>query len=92
MRQSGSNSKASTVALAIVLVAAGLLAVILYWSTLGLPLIYDDLLHIRITGGLDLLSVWLPTQAFGFYRPLTSCRCSSSRVFLATFRQACCTA
>ena len=71
MRQSGSNSKAPTVALAIVLVVAGLLAVILYWSTLGLPLIYDDLLHIRITGGLDLLSVWLPTQAFGFYRPLT---------------------
>ena len=47
------------------------LAIILYWPTLKLPLIYDDLLHIRIVDDLDLLSVWLPTEAFGFYRPLT---------------------
>ncbi len=47
------------------------LAVILYWPTLRLPLLYDDLLHIRITKGLNFASVWLPTQDFGFYRPLT---------------------
>lgn len=50
---------------------AALAALILYWPTLNLPLLYDDLLHIRITGGLDFGSVWLPTEAFGFYRPLT---------------------
>jgi hypothetical protein len=43
----------------------------LYWPTLTLPLIYDTLLHIRIAGTLDFGSVWLPTEAFGFYRPLT---------------------
>ena len=48
-----------------------LLAGWLYWPTLQLPLIYDTLLHIRITGGLDFGSVWLPTSAFGFYRPMT---------------------
>jgi hypothetical protein len=36
-----------------------------------LPLIYDTLLHIRIVSGLDFSSVWLPTEAFGFYRPMT---------------------
>jgi hypothetical protein len=46
-------------------------AIILYWPTLHLPLIYDTLLHIRIATELDLLTVWLPTEAFGFYRPLT---------------------
>ncbi|MCB8949186.1 MAG: hypothetical protein H6653_14325 [Ardenticatenaceae bacterium] len=53
------------------LLFSGLLACWLYWPTLRLPLIYDTLLHIRITGGLDLASVWLPTKAFGFYRPMT---------------------
>ena len=48
-----------------------LLAGWLYWRTLQLPLIYDTLLHIRIAGGLNLGSVWLPTEAFGFYRPMT---------------------
>ncbi len=48
-----------------------LLASWLYWPTLHLPLIYDTLLHIRIVGGLDFASVWLPTEAFGFYRPMT---------------------
>ena len=48
-----------------------LAAVLLYWPTLSLPVLYDDLLHIRITGGLNWLSVWLPTGAFGFYRPFT---------------------
>ncbi|GAB4263620.1 MAG: hypothetical protein Kow0080_02140 [Candidatus Promineifilaceae bacterium] len=55
-------------------VALGLLgatAVLLYSSTLHLPLIYDTLLHIRITKGLTFANVWLPTEAFGFYRPLT---------------------
>lgn len=46
-------------------------ALILYWPTLHLPLIYDSLLHIRIARELDLATVWLPTEAFGFYRPLT---------------------
>ena len=55
------------VSLAIVAAAA----VILYWPSFRLPLLYDDLLHIRITKGLDLVTVWLPTQDFGFYRPLT---------------------
>lgn len=48
-----------------------LLAGWLYWRTLQLPLIYDTLLHIRIAGGLTWASVWLPTEAFGFYRPMT---------------------
>lgn len=47
------------------------MAFILYWPTLSLPVIYDDLLHIRITKGLTFLNVWWPTEAFGFYRPLT---------------------
>lgn len=47
------------------------LALYLYWPTLRLPLIYDTLLHIRIAKELTLASVWLPTEAFGFYRPLT---------------------
>jgi hypothetical protein len=57
--------------LAALLLAPVLVAIILYWPTLQLPLIYDDLLHIRIAKGLDLASVWLPTDEFGFYRPLT---------------------
>jgi hypothetical protein len=57
--------------LAALLLAVTLGAIILYWPTLRLPLIYDDLLHIRIAKGLDLASVWLPTDEFGFYRPLT---------------------
>ncbi|MGB3715400.1 MAG: hypothetical protein WA996_13305 [Candidatus Promineifilaceae bacterium] len=55
---------------AFVLLAASI-GLFLYWPTLQLPLIYDDLLHIRITKGLDLANVWIPTNAFGFYRPLT---------------------
>jgi hypothetical protein len=46
-------------------------AVFLYWPSLYLPIIYDDLLHIRIAKNLDLLTVWFPTEAFGYYRPLT---------------------
>ncbi len=57
--------------LAALLLAVTIGAIILYWPTLRLPLIYDDLLHIRIAKGLDLVSVWLPTDEFGFYRPLT---------------------
>jgi len=71
MQQTGRTSKPSLVPLVAILAGTALLALILYWPTLSLPVIYDDLLHIRITKGLDLLSVWLPTQAFGFYRPLT---------------------
>ena len=48
-----------------------LLAGWLYWPTVRLPLIYDTLLHIRIAEGMTLGSVWLPTEAFGFYRPMT---------------------
>lgn len=61
----------SPLVLLLILVGAALLVLVLYWPTLRLPLIYDDLLHIRIADELDLLSVWLPTRAFGFYRPLT---------------------
>lgn len=50
---------------------AVLLALLLYGPTLRLPIIYDSILHIRIGKGLDFASVWLPTPAFGFYRPLT---------------------
>lgn len=52
-------------------VAATLIAIILYWPTLRLPVIYDSLLHIRISDDLTLVTVWLPTDKFGFYRPLT---------------------
>ena len=51
--------------------AVSLVALLLYWPTLRLPLLYDDLLHIRIAKGLNLATVWVPTEAFGFYRPLT---------------------
>jgi len=68
-----SNSqKQSRTGLLILLIAVlGFSAAILYWPTIHLPLLYDDLLHIRITKGLNWSSVWLPTDAFGFYRPLT---------------------
>lgn len=52
-------------------IATGMVAIVLYWPTLRLPLIYDTLLHIRISGDLNLVSVWLPTADFGFYRPMT---------------------
>ncbi len=55
----------------LIIAAVVLVAVALYWPTVGLPLLYDDLLHIRITKGLNLATVWLPTESFGFYRPLT---------------------
>jgi hypothetical protein len=71
MQQPDRPSKPSPILLIVILTGTALLALVLYWPTLHLPVIYDDLLHIRITKGLDLLSVWLPTQAFGFYRPLT---------------------
>ena len=48
-----------------------LAALLLYAPTLRLPLIYDTLLHIRITKELTWATVWLPTPSFGFYRPLT---------------------
>ncbi len=57
--------------LALTAALVGGTAVLLYWPTLRLPLIYDTLLHIRITKSLDFANVWLPTEAFGFYRPLT---------------------
>jgi hypothetical protein len=52
------------------LTTAALAAAVVYWPTLALPLIYDDLLHIQITRGLNWATVWLPTEAYGFYRPL----------------------
>ncbi len=63
-----SNNK--LLVIGIILISAGL-AALLYWPTLDLPLLYDDLLHIRIAGDLDFGSVWLPTEASGFYRPLS---------------------
>jgi hypothetical protein len=62
------KSRAWPMALVILVAMVGL---ILYWPAIGLPLIYDDLLHIRIVKGLNLANVWLPTDEFGFYRPLT---------------------
>jgi len=46
-----------------------LLAVLLYWPSLSLPLFYDTLLHIRLSANLDLAGVWLPSPEFGYYRP-----------------------
>ncbi len=46
-------------------------ALALYWPVLKMPLIYDTLLHLRIAEGLNWRNVWLPTEAFGFYRPMT---------------------
>ncbi len=46
-------------------------ALVLYWPVLGMPLIYDTLLHLRIAEGLNWWNVWLPTEAFGFFRPMT---------------------
>jgi len=68
---SSSRKQSRTGLLILLLAALGLLAALLYWPTIQLPLLYDDLLHIRITKGLNWASVWLPTDAFGFYRPLT---------------------
>ena len=48
-----------------------LVALGLYWPVLKLPLIYDTLLHIRITSELNWGTVWWPTPSFGFYRPMT---------------------
>ncbi|MBN1317631.1 MAG: hypothetical protein JXA42_19260 [Anaerolineales bacterium] len=56
---------------AVVAAIVSLAALVLYWPSMRLPVIYDSLLHIRIAKGLDMLSVWLPTGKFGFYRPLT---------------------
>ena len=50
--------------------AAAVAAILLYWPSLSLPVIYDSLLHIRIAKSLDLISLWFPTERFGFYRPL----------------------
>jgi hypothetical protein len=44
-------------------------AFMLYWPTLKLPLLFDDLLHIRVVKNLDFFSLWLPSEDFGFYRP-----------------------
>jgi hypothetical protein len=54
-----------------VVITAVIIPLWLYWPTIRLPLIYDTLLHIRITGTLDFGSVWLPAKEFNFYRPLT---------------------
>ncbi len=54
----------------LIALTTALVAVVLYWPSLSLPLIYDDLLHIRIAADLNLATVWLPA-ALGFYRPMT---------------------
>lgn len=46
-----------------------LLAVVLYWPSVSLPLFFDTLLHIRLSANLDLANVWLPSPDFGYYRP-----------------------
>ncbi len=53
----------------VLFVVIGLAALLLYWPVLSLPLLFDDLLHIRLTKGLDFRSVWLPSTDFGFFRP-----------------------
>ncbi|MCI0579726.1 MAG: hypothetical protein L0332_17295 [Chloroflexi bacterium] len=45
-------------------------ALLLYWPTLRLPLLFDDLLHIRLVKEMNWATVWLPSEKFGFYRPL----------------------
>lgn len=50
---------------------SALVALIVYAPVLHIPLIYDTLLHIRIAEDLNLFNVWLPTEAFGFFRPMT---------------------
>ena len=50
--------------------AAFAAAFLLYWPALRLPLLFDDLLHIRLVKNLDFFSLWLPSEDFGFYRPL----------------------
>lgn len=52
------------------LVPPFLLALILYWPTLQLPLVYDTILHTQLADDLNWLSVWRPSEKFGFYRPL----------------------
>ncbi|MGW8319095.1 MAG: hypothetical protein ACWGPS_07575, partial [Candidatus Promineifilaceae bacterium] len=54
----------------LVLLGVAALAALLYWPALRLPLFFDDLLHIRLVKDLDLASVWLPSEKFGYYRPL----------------------
>ena len=46
-----------------------IVAVVLYWPALSLPLMFDDLLHIRLADAVDFRTVWLPSMRFGFYRP-----------------------
>jgi hypothetical protein len=47
-----------------------LVAVLLYVPTLQLPLVYDTLLHTQLADGLTWQTIWLPSEQFGFYRPL----------------------
>lgn len=56
--------------LVLVAVIVAFVAALLYWPTLALPLLFDDLLHIRIAENLDLFNVWLPSNEFGWFRPL----------------------
>ena len=56
--------------LAFTLVIIALAAILLYWPTLTLPLLFDDLLHIRLAEEVNLITLWLPSTRFGFYRPL----------------------
>ena len=53
----------------VVVTTAVFLALFLYWPVLKLPLLFDTLLHIRLTEGLSWGDVWLPSTDFGFYRP-----------------------
>ncbi|MCP4357423.1 MAG: hypothetical protein GY796_05325 [Chloroflexi bacterium] len=51
-------------------IITAIFAIVLYWPILNLPLFFDDLLHIRLVEGMNYANVWLPTETFGFYRPL----------------------
>ena len=47
-----------------------LLSLFLYTPTLSFPAFYDTLLNTQLADDLNLLTVWLPNEQFGFYRPL----------------------
>ncbi|MGB1250100.1 MAG: hypothetical protein ACPG8W_05660 [Candidatus Promineifilaceae bacterium] len=69
----------------VVSLIAAAAALLLYAPILQIPSIYDTLLHIRTSGDLTLGSVWLPTEAFGFYRPMTFVPIIATRMLFGYF-------
>ena len=56
-------------ALIVVLSLAG--ALLLYREALGLPLFFDDMVHLRWLEWHSLPEVWTTAEGLGYYRPLT---------------------